>query len=123
MHTWNNQAPTALLMGRFQPWHDGHQALFEQALHRAGQVLIAVRDTHDTDEKNPFDFDFVKTCIQQRLEPEFAGTYKIELIPNITNFIFGRDVGYKVEQVHLTPELEQISATQIRTQMNLNSTM
>ena len=114
MHTWNNQAATALLLGRFQPWHDGHQALFEQALERAGQVLIGVRDTHGTDDKNPFDYEFVKSRIQERLEPEFAGRYQIQLMPNITNFIYGRDVGYVVEQVHLNADLQAISATAIR---------
>ena len=119
MHKWNNQAPTALLIGRFQPWHDGHQALFEQALGRAGQVLIAVRDTHGTDDKNPFDYEFVRSRIVEKLEPTYAGRYCIQLMPNITNFIYGREVGYQIEQVHLAPEIEQISATQVREQMAL----
>ncbi len=117
MKLWNNRAPTALLMGRFQPWHAGHQALFEQALQRAGQVLIAVRDTQGTDEKNPFDFDFVKQCIDDKLADTYAGRYQVILIPNITNMIYGRDVGYKIEQVHLDAATESISATQVRAQM------
>jgi len=114
--SWNNQAPTALLMGRFQPWHEGHQALFEQALMRAGQVLIAVRDTHATDDANPFDFEFVKHKIEQALV-NYEGQYQIQLIPNITHMIYGREVGYQIEQVHLTPELQAVSATQIRNRM------
>ena len=117
MKLWNNRAPTALLMGRFQPWHAGHQALFEQALQRADQVLIAVRDTQGTDEKNPFDFDFVKQCIDDKLADTHAGRYQVILIPNITNMIYGRDVGYKIEQVHLDAATESISATQVRAQM------
>ncbi len=117
MHEWNNQAPTSLLMGRFQPLHAGHQALFEQALARTGQVLIVVRDTQGVDDKNPFDFEFVKNRIHDALKDQFAGRYQIQLAPNITNFIYGRDVGYKIEQVHLGAELESISATQVRAQM------
>lgn len=117
MHKWDNQAPTALLIGRFQPWHDGHQALFEQALARAGQVLIAVRDTHGTDDKNPFDYEFVRSRIVEKLEPNYAGRYRIQLMPNITNFIYGRDVGYQIERVHLDAQLESISATQIRREL------
>jgi cytidyltransferase-like protein len=117
MKLWNNRAPTVLLMGRFQPWHGGHQALFEQALQRADQVLIAVRDTQGTDEKNPFDFDFVKQCIDDQLADTHAGRYQVMLIPNITNMIYGRDVGYKIEQVHLDAVTESISATQVRAQM------
>lgn len=117
MHTWNNRAPTALLIGRYQPWHDGHTALFRAALERAGQVLIAVRDTQDTDEKNPFDFEFVKSRIRARLDSEFAGRYQVILIPNITNVVYGRDVGYKIEQVHLGAAIESISATAERARM------
>ena len=34
--------------------------------------------------------------------------------PNITNIVYGRDPGYGVEQIKLTPDLEEISATKIR---------
>jgi hypothetical protein len=43
--------PTALMLGRYQPLHDGHKALIVEAIQRVGQVCIAVRDTHGTDEK------------------------------------------------------------------------
>lgn len=119
MKLWNNRAPTVMLMGRFQPWHGGHQALFEQALLRADQVLIAVRDTQGTDDKNPFDFDFVKQCIDDQLAATHAGRYQVMLIPNITNMIYGRDVGYKIEKVDLGAEIESISATQVRKEMGL----
>ena len=36
--------PTVLLLGRWQPWHDGHLALFKRALAKTGQVVIQVRD-------------------------------------------------------------------------------
>mgnify|MGYP000602936763 CR=1 FL=1 len=55
---FDSKKPTALLLGRYQPFHEGHLALFKEALLRAGQVVIAVRDTGGTDEKNPFDFEF-----------------------------------------------------------------
>ena len=44
--------PTALMIGRYQPFHDGHRALILEALQRVGQVCIAVRDTQGTDAKN-----------------------------------------------------------------------
>ena len=116
--TWNNRSPTALVMGRFQPWHDGHTAVFKAALKRAPQVLIAVRDTEGTDDKNPFDFNFVRSRIDQALE-EYHGRYQIMLLPNITNVVYGRDVGYKIEQVSFSPEIENISATTIRANMKI----
>lgn len=117
MYEWNNQAPTTMLMGRFQPWHDGHQALFEQALIRTGQVCIMVRDTHGVDEKNPFDFAFVKGKIDEALKPEYSGRYQVISVPNVTNLVYGREVGYTIERVHLDAQTESISATKIRAEI------
>lgn len=115
---WNNKKPTALLLGRYQPFHDGHFALFKEALSRAEQVLIAVRDTGGTDAKNPFDFEFVKSKIEEKLV-NYEGRYQIILVPNITNIVYGRDVGYKIEKVELGAEIESISATAVRKEMGL----
>jgi hypothetical protein len=38
------QKPTAQLLGRWQPWHDGHTALFVKAFREIGQVCVMVRD-------------------------------------------------------------------------------
>ena len=118
-YVWDNKAPTAFMLGRWQPWHEGHQALFEKALDRAPQVLIAVRDTQGIDNKNPFDFDFVKSRIDQALQEKYAGRYQVIQVPNITNVVYGRDVGYKVEKVDLDPATEAISATEARRKMGL----
>ena len=29
-HQWDNKNPTAQMLGRWQPWHEGHQKLFEK---------------------------------------------------------------------------------------------
>lgn len=115
---FNSKQPTALMLGRYQPFHDGHLALFKAALERAEQVLIAVRDTQGTDDKNPFDFDFVRAKIQEKLVG-YEGRYQIMLVPNITNILYGRDVGYKIEKVELGAEIESISATEIRKSMKI----
>lgn len=114
----DSKKPTALMLGRYQPFHDGHLALFKAALERAEQVLIAVRDTGGTDEKNPFDFDFVRSRIEEKLSG-YEGRYQIILVPNITNIVYGRDVGYKIEKVELGEEIESISATKVRKEMGL----
>lgn len=41
--------PTALFIGRYQPFHNGHKTLILEGLKRVGQVCIAVQDTHSTD--------------------------------------------------------------------------
>ena len=54
---------TALIIGRWQPWHKGHRELFKSVLDRAEKVAIGVRHTHATDGKNPFSFDQVKSLL------------------------------------------------------------
>ncbi len=41
-HVWDNKHPTAQMLGRWQPWHAGHQKLFEEILKKTGQVNIKV---------------------------------------------------------------------------------
>ena len=55
-HVWDNKLPTAQMLGRWQPWHAGHQKLFEEILKKTGQVNIMVRDVQGVAD-NPFDFD------------------------------------------------------------------
>jgi hypothetical protein len=66
---------------------------------------------------NPFDFETVKKNIEDRLNPDFEGRFKIMLVPNITNISYGRGVGYKIEEVVLPEEIQKISATKIRAKM------
>ena len=115
-HVWNNKNPTAQMLGRWQPWHAGHQKLFEEILKKTGQVNIMVRDVKGVDD-NPFDFDTVKKNIEDRLNPKYDGRFKIMLVPNITNISYGRGVGYKIEEVVLSEEIQKISATKIRAKM------
>ena len=110
---------TALIIGRWQPWHKGHRELFKAALERAEQVAIGVRATHNTDGSNPFSFDEVKKFIDDDLGEEYSGKYSVVELPNITNVIYGRDVGYKVEKISFEKEIENISATKVRKSMNL----
>ena len=92
-HKWDNKKPTAQMLGRWQPWHDGHQELFRMILKKTGQVNIMVRDVQGV-EDNPFNFETVKKNIEDKLNPEYEGMFKISLVPNITNICYGRKVGY-----------------------------
>ena len=62
-------------------------------------------------------FNEVKKNIEERLNPEFQGRFKIMLVPNVTNICYGRGVGYKIEEIILSKEIQQISATKIRAKM------
>jgi cytidyltransferase-like protein len=107
------QKPTALFVGRYQPFHGGHQRLIEEGLRRVGQVCIAVRNTHGIDAKNPLPFFAVKQRIETALSA-CTGRFVVVPLPNITNVFYGRDVGYTVERIVLDEETEAISATKIR---------
>ncbi|MBS0533666.1 MAG: adenylyl-sulfate kinase [Proteobacteria bacterium] len=111
--TFDPQKPTALFVGRYQPFHDGHRRLIEEGLRRVGQVCIAVRDTHGLDAKNPLPFFAVKRRIEAALSA-YDGRFIVVPLPNITNVFYGRDVGYTVERIVLDDETERISATEIR---------
>lgn len=112
--TFDRQKPTALLLGRYQPFHAGHLALASEAIRRTGQVLIAVRDV-PFDEKNPLAFEDVRYRIELAMNRAgHGGLYEVTSLPNITDVLYGRDVGYNIERVDLAPELTAVSATGIR---------
>jgi nicotinamide mononucleotide adenylyltransferase len=115
-HKWDNRKATAQMLGRWQPFHDGHYALFQEIVKITGQVCIQIRDVQGVDD-NPFDFETVKKNIKDRLNPDYEGRFKIMLVPNITNISYGRGVGYKIEEVVLPKEIQKISATKIRAKM------
>lgn len=108
------KAPTTLMLGRYQPWHEGHQALLEKAYDRTKQVLIGVRHTQGTSKKDPLSFVEVAKFISRTADSPF-----VMKLPNITNIVYGRDVGYKIEQVDLGVDIHAISATQKRKEMGI----
>ena len=114
-YQWDNKKPTAQMLGRWQPFHDGHYALFKEIIKKTGQVCIQIRDVQGVDD-NPFDFETVKANILEALK-DFKNRIKITLVPNITNICYGRGVGYKIEEVVLDKKTQEISATKIREQM------
>lgn len=109
-------APTTLQLGRYQPWHEGHQALKDQAHRRTEQVLVGVRNTYGTSDKDPMPYKQVEDLIYK--ENKDNQTLILRL-PNITNIVYGRDVGYKIEQVDLGEAIHAISATQKRKEMGI----
>ena len=103
MFDWKK--PTVQMLGRWQPWHDGHQALFKRCFEKTGQVIIQVRDVQGVSgginqDDNPFDWDEVCKNIEKGLACDGftrGVEYEIMLVPNIVNITYGRGVGYKFE--------------------------
>lgn len=110
---------TVQMLGRWQPWHAGHRALFERAISKTGQVVIQIRDCQGWQGSNPFEIEKVKNFIKRDLDPIYQGQYEIQVVPNIVNITYGRDVGYKIEQEVFDSATHSISATKIRKEMGL----
>ena len=104
--------PTAQMLGRWQPFHDGHIALFEEILKKTGQVQIMVR-TMPKSDNNPFEFEEIKKRIEEKLQ-DYIDKFEVVKVANITNICYGRDVGYKIEEIVLPKQIQEISATKIR---------
>ena len=119
MKEFDWRKPTVQMLGRWQPWHAGHRALFERSIAKTGQVCIMIRDCQGWNDSNPFDFKQVSARIKRDLDPLYQGQYQIMLVPNIVNITYGRDVGYKIEQETFDESITNISATKIRKEMGL----
>ena len=123
--------PTVQMLGRWQPWHDGHQALFKRCVAKTGQVIIQVRDVQgasggDGQDDNPFDWEAVCKNIEDGLAKDNfhrGQEYEIMLVPNIVNITYGRGVGYKFEEEVFEEAITDISATKIRKEMRDKGTL
>ena len=123
MFDWKK--PTVQMLGRWQPWHDGHTELFRRCHAITGQVAIMVRDVQgasggEGQDDNPFDLDTVVLDASTKLlEKGFTinQDYIIIRVPNIVDISYGRGVGYTFTEHDLGKEIHNISATKIREQM------
>jgi len=107
----------AMFIGRWQPWHDGHRWLIDQALNENKNVLLCIRDV-EPDEKNPWTaHEILLNLSNELIDLIHEGKVKIIIIPDIESINIGRGVGYDVIE-HCPPdEIKEISATAIREQM------
>jgi cytidyltransferase-like protein len=107
----------SMLVGRFQPFHDGHKWLMNQCLDEGKNVLICIRDI-EPDDKNPYTSEEVYNNVSQELSELISeGRVKVIIIPDIESVNFGRGVGYDIIE-HIPPqEVSDISATKIREQL------
>jgi energy-coupling factor transporter ATP-binding protein EcfA2 len=113
------QKETVQMLGRWQPWHDGHRALFERLIARTGQVVIQIRDCQGWQGSNPFEIEKVKSFIRRDLDPIYQGQYEIQVVPNIVHIGWGRGVGYTAGEETFDESVTDISATKIRKELGI----
>lgn len=110
---------TVQMLGRWQPFHAGHRALFERLIARTGQVVIQVRDVQGWQGSNPFAIDQVQAAIKRDLDPVYQGQYEIQIVPNIVHIGWGRGVGYTHAEETFDESITSISGTAIRKSLGL----
>jgi cytidyltransferase-like protein len=123
----NKKNQYAMFVGRFQPLHESHIKLFQQAVLEGKNILICVRDG-EVNDKNPYTAKEVKKAIKGMsknwwtedilpLIEELKPKVKVIIIPDICSVEFGRGVGYDIIE-HIPPtEISDVSATKIREQL------
>lgn len=126
------QKPTVQMLGRWQPWHDGHTELFRKAHAITGQVCIMIREVGGivgedagagrttVQDDNPFTMPQVFGSIEHALsEAGFVHgvDYIMKNVPNIVDISYGRKVGYTFTEHDLGEEIHDISATKIRAEL------
>jgi hypothetical protein len=113
------QKETVEQLGRWQPWHEGHRALFDRLIQKTGQVCIMIRDCQGWQGSNPFAIDQVKNAIKRDLDMVYQGQYEILVVPNITHIGYGRGVGYTIAEEKFDESITNISGTEIRKSLGL----
>ena len=103
--------PYNLFIGRFQSPHKGHQAIFDTYLSKNEPILIAIRNV-ETDEKNPL--SAMQVALLWMKIYENNDLVRVIIIPDICSVNYGRGVGYDVKEIEAQPEVQAISATEIR---------
>jgi cytidyltransferase-like protein len=107
----------AMFIGRYQPWHEGHRWLIDQALNEGKKVLLCIRDV-EPDEKNPWTaYQVLINVTEALVDLIHERKVKIIIIPDIESVNIGRGIGYDIIEHTPPQEIHNISATKIREQM------
>ena len=97
--------PSVQIVGKWQPWHEGHTNLFKKALTFTGQVVIIVKEVYKADgEDSPFgEIDVIDTItIALEKEGYYDGQhYVIVCTPNIVRFLNGPGNGIETDCITL----------------------
>lgn len=104
----------ALFVGRWQPFHRGHDHLLRKQLRAGKDVAIAVRDTplgRDDPFPLPIRIQIIRAAFKDEVE---AGRVIVFPIVDVESVNIGRNVGYHVNEVEVPNDVKSISASEIR---------
>ncbi len=106
---YNGHKKHAMFIGRWQPFHNGHKYLIDEALSQGQDVCVAIRDT-EISTQNPYTVEQRK----QMLKRVYGDKVTLAVIPDITSINIGRKVGYDVNRIDPPEHIEKISGTNVR---------
>jgi len=101
----------ALFVGRWQPFHLGHEWLIRNKLDKNIPIIVAVRDILP-DEKNPYTTEETVDMICAAFKD--TDMVSVITIDDIESVNYGRGVGYEINQFNPPEDIKRISATEIR---------
>ena len=107
----------SLYPGRFSPLHDGHKAFIRNLLKNGKNVCIAIRDTK-LSHNDPYSVrERIDMIIAEFTEEFRSKQVQIAVIPDISEIVYGRGVGFDISKIDLPDEIKEISGTKIREAM------
>ena len=117
-----DRSKASVFIGRWQPLHNGHEALIRTVLDKGKKVLVLMRPG-GSDADNPHDDEARLRMFRRRFGPEMdMGRLTVMGLPvDINEVCHGRDVGWGVREIRLDSDTEAISARRIRRQRGLFS--
>ena len=73
MFDWKK--PTVEMLGRWQPWHDGHQKLFEESFDNLSNKILDIENKANNNQKNYEDILLTLSNLEKNLnELNFKST-------------------------------------------------
>lgn len=105
---------SSLFIGRFQPPHEGHFTIIQQLLDEGKTVLVGIR-VLPVGEDDPLSYPARVNLFRNRFHDEWIA-FRLEFVPliDMDEVVYGREVGYGIREIRLDPEIEAISARNIR---------
>jgi len=73
---------TGLVIGRFQPFHNGHKYLIQKALENVEKIIIGIGSANANDENNPYSFEQRKKMLEEFISQEEIGDRVVKIFPS-----------------------------------------